>query len=300
MDISRSARPTPVAVLPARRFRRRQRAHFVLAVVLPAILTIAGLILLPSEAFDYFAVVLWAVMWTLVGGLGVSVGYHRLFAHRSFSCSPGLRVLLGALGSMAAQGPAIYWVSVHRLHHARSDNPGDPHSPNQSAHGHLNRLQAFLVGHVGWAYRHDVPKTSRYAVDLINDPHATKLNERYPLYVALGVILPGLLGAIHWGAMGFAYGAFWGGIFRISVGHQIIWSINSVCHAFGSRPFDTPDRSTNVRWLSVPSFGESWHNNHHATPTSAKFGRRSQLDLGWIFILVLSAIDRSLTIRTRS
>jgi stearoyl-CoA desaturase (delta-9 desaturase) len=284
-------------VMSATKFRREQRRHFFLSFVLPTLTTCAGLFVLPRGAFDWFAFVLWLSMWTLVGGFGVSVGFHRLFAHRSFTCSKPLRFLLGALGSMAGQGSVTYWTAVHRRHHSVSDLPGDLHSPSRGAHSSRSALGAFFQGHVGWTYMHDVPKASRYAADLIRDPVATTLGPLYGPLVVAGIILPAMVGVLHWGWQGLIYGAYWGGAVRIALGQQIIWSVNSVCHRFGRRPFDTPDHSTNVWWLALLSFGESWHNNHHQAPAVAQFGHNPQVDLGWVFILLLRKLDKSVVLR---
>ena len=285
-------------VMPAHRFRTVQQRHFLLCVASPTLIAIVGLFFLPEEAFSAMAFGLWAGMWTLVGGFGISVGFHRHFSHRGFCCSTWLRYVLAGLGSMACQGPLVYWCAIHRRHHSLADQPGDLHSPAPAAHGTTSKVRAFVQGHVGWAWKHDVPMPTRYAGDLLGDPVPVSSSRYYWGFVAMGYIAPALVGWMHWGgAQGLMYGMFWGGAFRVAVGHQIIWSINSICHAHGSRPASTGDQSANVWWLSLLSFGESWHNNHHAAATSARFGRGRQLDLGWYLIKLLGAIDRNLAIR---
>jgi stearoyl-CoA desaturase (delta-9 desaturase) len=273
-------------VISAHRFTLQQRRHFIVCNILPLLLTIAGAFLLPRDAFDWKGISLLALTWFLVGGLGISVGFHRHFAHRSFIAVTPLRYVLGVLGSMAAQGSVIYWTALHRRHHSFSDSPGDPHSPRASAHPTKNRLQAFLQGHFLWVIRHDVPMPSRYAKDLLADRVATRLTQHYSMLVALGVCLPALAGLFIWdGLPGALYGAYWGGIVRLALGHQIIWAINSVCHVYGYQPYDTNDNSRNNAWLAIISFGESWHNNHHHSAASAQFGKRwYELDIGWMFI----------------
>ena len=289
---ARSARDPARAVLPAARFRRQQYQHFMLCQALPMILTFALPFALPEGWFSWKWVVLMLGMWLLVGGFGVSVGMHRHFAHRAFSAPRWVRVMLGIAGSMAAQGPVSYWVGIHRRHHTFSDQPGDPHSPHARANGARTRLSAFLHGHLGWAISHDVPMPSRYSADLMRDPAIAWVDRRYWWLVLAGVIVPAAIGAaIHDGVQGFVLGAYWGGIVRIAFGHNVIWSINSVCHAVGRRPYETSDRSRNFSLLSILSFGESWHNNHHETPTSAKFAHHWwQPDIGWAIIRAMRAL----------
>jgi stearoyl-CoA desaturase (delta-9 desaturase) len=279
---------TPVVhAMPAAPFQGAQRRHFLLAVALP---TVAGLLLplaLPVAHHWGWALALWLSMWFLVGGVGVSVGLHRHFSHRSFEAVPALRAVLGVCGAMAAQGPVVYWVSLHRMHHAASDRPGDPHSPCASAWPGAPAWRAALQGHVGWVLGHDVPKPTRYARELIGDLLVRRLSAAYPLCVAAGLVLPALVALLVLGRemgpwMALAFGAYWGGVVRIAVGHQVIWAINSWCHLWGSRPHETREGSRNVALLSLLSWGESWHNHHHAHPAEARFGQGwRQPDIGW-------------------
>jgi stearoyl-CoA desaturase (Delta-9 desaturase) len=287
-------------VLPASRFRRRHRLHFALCQALPIIAAIAMPFALGPGWFSWAGVALLLVMWTLVGGLGVSVGLHRHFAHRAFRATPGVRRMIGIFGSMAAQGPVSYWVALHRRHHAFTDEPGDPHSPKVKASNAKSRLAAFWHSHVGWAMSHDVPMPSRYSPDLVRDEVVTWLERYYWVWVVAGIVLPGLVGMAIWGgATGFALGAYWGGFLRIALGHNIIWSINSVCHCIGRRVYATPDDSRNVGWLSLISFGESWHNNHHQAPSSARFAHRWwEIDIGWMFISLLRVCGGASAVKT--
>lgn len=283
--------PTQRFLLPARRFRRDQLLHFVACDVLPHVCTLALPCLFPA-LLCWQGVAIWCSMWTFVGGFGVSVGLHRHFAHRSFAAGPRTRLLLGIAGSMAAQGPVAYWVALHRCHHSHSDAQGDPHSPHARANGCASAWGAFLRGHMGWVASHDVPMPARYARDLARDPLVCRLGANYWWLVALGIALPALVGALALGTpSGLLVGAFWGGAVRITVGHHIIWAINSVCHSVGRRPHATTDRSTNCWPLSLVSFGESWHNNHHGSPASARFGRGwLQPDIGWGMIALLALL----------
>lgn len=285
--------PPVVHTLPAATFAAAQRRHFVLSVLLPTVgaLALPGLVPLPQHAG--WAAALGLGMWFLVGGVGVSVGLHRHFAHRSFEAHPALRRVLAALGGMAAQGTVSYWVSLHRMHHAASDRPGDPHSPQPAAWpGTPARWAAAWRGHLGWVWRHDVPNPRRYARELLADELVRAADRRYPLWVALGLLLPGAVGALALGGWpGFTFGVYWGGVLRLVLGQHVIWAINSLCHLAGARPHETGDASRNVAWLALLSWGESWHNNHHAQPTRARFGRGwRQPDIGWWVVRAFVAL----------
>ena len=182
--------------MPAAPFLPAQRRHFLLSVALPtlALVTLPWLLpVWPDANRAPWAAALLLGMWFLVGGIGVSVGLHRHFSHRSFEAVPALRLALGALGAMAAQGPVVYWVSLHRMHHAASDRPGDPHSPRSNAWPGASRWRAAWQGHIGWVLGHDVPKPTRYARELIGDPQARLLGRWYPWCVAAGLLLPALV-----------------------------------------------------------------------------------------------------------
>jgi stearoyl-CoA desaturase (Delta-9 desaturase) len=277
--------PPRVHVLPAASFATAQRRHFALSVVLPTLASVAAPWLMPLYDHAHWAAALLLGMWFLVGGVGVSVGLHRHFSHRSFDAAPRLRVLLAVLGGMAAQGTVTYWVSLHRMHHAASDGPGDPHSPQPAAWpgAASGRWASFWRGHIGWVWRHDVPNPRRYARELLADELVRAVDRGYPLWVAAGLVLPGLAGLLALGGWsGFAFGAYWGGVLRIALGQHVIWAINSCCHVGGARPHDTGDCSGNVAWLALPSWGESWHNHHHAAPAQARFGQDwREPDIGW-------------------
>ncbi|MBS0555821.1 MAG: fatty acid desaturase [Proteobacteria bacterium] len=279
-------------VHPTGRYAGRQIFHFLLCDILPLILMLVAPIWLPAGWFCWFGVAVLLGMWTLVAGVGITVGFHRLFTHRSFKAKGWVKVLAGVAGSMSAQGPLIYWAALHRRHHACSDRPGDPHSPVASADGKHSKLAAFFAGHIGWVTRHDVPKASRYVIDLLNDHAALFVSNTYWLSVFLGIALPTAIGWLHFGTIdGAVIGLYWGGIVRIALGQHIVWSVNSVCHTFGSRPYNTKDQSTNYAVLCLITFGESWHNNHHWTPASPKLGHRWwQIDIGWWIIGVLRVL----------
>ena len=223
----------------------------------------------------------------LVTGVGITVGYHRLFTHRSFKTGRPLRALFAVLGSAAVEGPVIEWVSTHRKHHRFSDLPGDPHSPHADyGAGWLGAVRGLLHAHVGWMFRGvDRASEERYAKDLLADPLIRALDRTFPVWVLLGLAFPFGLGfALTGSLVGGLTGLLWGGAVRILFLHHATFSINSLCHFFGRRRFATGDQSRNLAWLALPTFGEAWHNNHHAFPTSAHHGlTRRQLDPGgWL------------------
>jgi stearoyl-CoA desaturase (delta-9 desaturase) len=232
-------------------------------------------------------VVVFVVVYLLTG-LGVTVGFHRHFMHRSFKAKRAVRVTLGVLGSAAIEGPVISWVADHRKHHAFADVPGDPHSPHvDHGVGWLGALRGLGHAHVGWIFRHDQRGShDRYAPDLLADPAIRFVDRMFPLWAIAGLAFSFVLGmavgrSVHAGFTGL----LWGGGVRLFVLHHATYSINSICHVFGRRRFATDDESRNVFWLALPSLGEAWHNNHHAFPTSAAHGlRRRELDLSALVI----------------
>ena len=228
----------------------------------------------------------------LLTGFGVTVGFHRLFTHRSFKTGRTLRFVLAALGSAAIEGPLIEWVSNHRKHHQFSDEAHDPHSPHHHGAGVRGALRGLLHAHVGWILKGDAAATpERYAKDLLSDPVAALVDRTFLLWVLAGLALPFALGAALTGTVTGALTALlWGGAVRIFLLHHATFSINSLCHFFGRRPFDTGDESRNLAWLALPTFGEAWHNNHHAFPSCARHGQAGwQLDPSW---WVISALAR--------
>ncbi|MGH2863972.1 MAG: fatty acid desaturase [Solirubrobacteraceae bacterium] len=224
-------------------------------------------------------------------GLGVTVGLHRLLTHRSFKTSPALRGLLAVLGTMAVEGPAISWVADHRKHHAYSDRFGDPHSPHVGHGGGLRgALRGLVHAHLGWLFDHTQRGArERFAPDLLADPVVCFIDTSFLLWSLLGFAIPFGLGVLLGGTLATGLeGMLWGGVVRMLVLHHVTYSINSLCHFFGRRRFDTKDHSRNLRWLTPLSLGEAWHNNHHAFPTSAFHGMGwRELDLSGLLIAAL-------------
>jgi stearoyl-CoA desaturase (delta-9 desaturase) len=214
--------------------------------------------------------------------LGITVGFHRLLTHRAFKTSPTLRGVFAGLGSAAIEGPVISWVADHRKHHAFADEEGDPHSPHVGhGEGVSAQFKGFFHAHVGWLFIHTQRgNKQRFAPDLIEDPVVSFVDRTFVYWALASLAVPFALGWLIGGTVGAALtGLLWGGAVRIFVLHHVTYSINSLCHMFGKRDFETTDESRNLAWLALPSMGEAWHNSHHAFPTSAVHGmRRTQLD----------------------
>ena len=227
-----------------------------------------------SELLGWSDLIVFAIMYTLTG-FGITVGFHRLFTHRSFKTGKAVRAILAALGSAAIEGPVISWVADHRKHHNYSDQPGDPHSPHvDHGHGLKGALRGLFHAHVGWLFIHsERGLKTRYAPDLLKDPIVSFINRTFVLWVAAGLVVPFFLGWAIGGTVAEGLtGLLWGGAVRMLVLHHATYSINSLCHFFGRRKYETTDESRNLWWLSFFTFGEAWHNNHHAFPTSARHG----------------------------
>jgi stearoyl-CoA desaturase (Delta-9 desaturase) len=255
---------------------RLERNVNITAVVLPFLVVAASVPLLWGRLIGPSDVIVFAVMY-VVCGLAVTVGYHRMLTHRAFQAHPATRYVFAVLGSMAIQGPVIEWVADHRKHHAHTDKEGDPHSPHVGhGAGVRGALRGLWHAHVGWLWRtNGQARTYKYARELVEDRGMKRINRAFPQLVLLSLALPALLGLALTGTLrGALTGLLWGGFARIFVQHHVTWSVNSICHFFGTRRFAVDDESTNVFWLALPSFGESWHHNHHAFPRSAAHGLR--------------------------
>jgi stearoyl-CoA desaturase (delta-9 desaturase) len=219
--------------------------------------------------------------------LGVTVGFHRLLTHRAFQTYPAVRYTLAVLGTLAVEGSVIKWVTDHRKHHDFADEDGDPHSPHEGGPGALGALKGLWHAHVGWLFTTvGQADRGRYGADLLKDRGMRLIDASERPLIAASLAIPFLLGLLVKGTLtGALLTLVWGGLVRVFLTHHMTFSINSICHFFGRRRFDTEDKSTNVAWLSLATFGESWHNNHHAFPTSAFHGLRArELDLGGLFI----------------
>ena len=268
---------------------RLERNVNIAAVVVPLLGVIAAGALLWNHFLGPRDLAIFALMYALTA-VGITVGFHRLLTHRAFQTHRPLRYTLAVLGSMALQGPVIDWVADHRKHHTFTDEEGDPHSPHAGRGAGLRGMAMGLWhAHVGWLFStHGQASSKRFAPDLVEDVGMRRINRSFP-WIALGSLgVPFLLGlALSGGSLVAALAALlWGGLVRIFLVHHITWSINSICHFFGTRRFDIEDHSTNVFWLALPSLGEAWHHNHHAFPRSAFHGLRwYELDpSGWLIL----------------
>jgi stearoyl-CoA desaturase (delta-9 desaturase) len=246
------------------------------AVLLPFVGFVVAIVLLWNSVIGWSDLVVFALMYALTC-FGITVGFHRMLTHRAFETYRWLKATFAVLGTMAVEGPAITWVADHRKHHAYADEDGDPHSPHVGhGGGLLGGLKGLWHAHMGWLFRFEGrAEPRRYAADLVKDRAMRVISALFVPLVGVSLALPFALGWLLTGELrGALTGLLWGGAVRIFLLHHMTWSINSVCHFFGSRRFRTSDQSTNVFWLAIPSFGESWHHNHHAFPTSASHGLR--------------------------
>lgn len=268
---------------------RLQRRHFFMFDVMPLLGTIFAVwyaFVVPITRLD---LILFFAMW-LVTGLSLSVGFHRHFCHRSFKAHQIVRVLFVAFGCMAARSSMITWACQHRRHHQLADHEGDVHSPNLAGSSMSGRFKGWLYSHVLWMYKHDYPNIVHYGSDLLKDRLILSVDRYYKVWIWVGLALPALIGGLlshSW--LGAVSGFLWGGVVRLFVVAQQISALNSFNHMFGSRPFSmSSNRSHNNALFGLMTWGEGWHNNHHAIASSANFGFRwYQIDPGFWLIRML-------------
>jgi stearoyl-CoA desaturase (delta-9 desaturase) len=210
---------------------------------------------------------LFLAMYT-VCAFGITLGFHRMLTHKAFQAHPWLKTFFLISGSMAMQGPALHWAATHIQHHANSDEEDDPHSP----------LKSLWHAHVGWILNNFKPDIQKYAGAMLKDPIIVFIHNTFWLWVFAGLALPALIGAGAAQLMGQSVwfgaltGLIWGGFVRLFFNQHITWAVNSICHTFGSRQFETTDESRNNFLFGILAMGEGWHNNHHAFPRSARHG----------------------------
>jgi stearoyl-CoA desaturase (Delta-9 desaturase) len=229
---------------------------------------------------DWQAIVI-GIVFYLFSGLGIAMGFHRYFTHSSFKSKRAFKIALGIAGSMAVEGPILDWVSDHRRHHKYSDKEGDPHSPWRFGEDLKALTKGMAWAHMGWLFDRDVTSHKKYSPDWLADKDIVRMHKLFGPLVGLTLILPAVIGGLwtmSWTGAVIAF--FWASLVRVSFLHHVTWSINSICHTFGKREFEARDKSKNVAWLAVLSFGESWHNLHHADPTCARHGVfKGQIDI---------------------
>jgi stearoyl-CoA desaturase (delta-9 desaturase) len=272
------------------------------AIVVPLLGVIAAPFFLWGWGFHWTDLGLLVGMYFLTA-LGITVGFHRLFVHRSFETYTWIQFILAVLGSMAVQGPLLNWVAMHRRHHQFSDTPEDPHSPHHEGQGVLGLLRGFWHAHIGWFFEAEPPDLDRYVKDLSAIPALRAASALFLLWVALGLVIPAVVGGLltqSW--VGVWTGLIWGGLVRIFLVHHVTWSVNSACHLWGWRPFRSDDESRNNFLFGVLALGEGWHNTHHAFPTSARHGLRwwqPDASYGVIRLLALLGLAWNLKLPTK-
>jgi stearoyl-CoA desaturase (delta-9 desaturase) len=291
-----------VRIIRSRHLHKMQRRHFIIFDILPLVGTLVAVGLLAYRPIGGMELGLFFGMWLLTG-LGLTVGYHRLFTHRAFSTSIAVSCLLIVMGSMAGRGPMLSWVAMHRRHHELADHEGDLHSPNLHGETFMGRLRGFLHAHMTWMIEHDYPNVAHYVPDLMAERTLLAVNRQYYTWVVLGLLIPAAIGGLVTGtAWGALSGFMWGGVVRMFVVEQSMSAINSVMHTFGRRPFVTrDDNSRNLGIMALLAWGEGWHNNHHAFPYSAAFGLRwYQFDPGFLFIRLLETLGLAWNVKVPS
>lgn len=280
---------------------RTEKIAHLAVVILPFVGLVMAVALLWGNAFHWYHGLMLFVGYVLTG-LGITVGFHRLFTHRSFETPGWMKFVWGVLGSAAVEGPLLTWVARHRKHHQHSDDHDDPHSPHHHGTGLVNMMRGLWHAHAGWLLTKNADLTglNRYIVDLRTSKVVRVVHYGFPAWVLLSLIIPTVIGGLitmSW--MGALLGFLWGGAVRIFVVHHITWSINSVCHIWGRRDFKSHDESRNNLIFGVLGLGEGWHNNHHAFPTSARHGLKWwQIDVSYMLIKLMQAVGLAWSVRT--
>jgi stearoyl-CoA desaturase (delta-9 desaturase) len=269
------------------------RIGSVVVIIVPFVALIAAVIMIWNSPFS------WLNLSMFLGGyvltvLGVTIGFHRLFTHKSFHTNRVVAAILGVLGSMTIEGPILQWVATHRRHHQNTDRPDDPHSPHLHGSSLGEMLRGFVHAHFGWFFSKAPTREvmDRYVPDLQADPVVRTISHLFGFWAILGLLIPALVGfAVTHTWMGALMGLIWGGLLRVFFVHHVTWSVNSVCHIWGQQPFNTRDESRNNAVFGILAMGEGWHNNHHAFPTSARHGLEWwQVDVSYLIIRALALI----------
>lgn len=281
----------PAAEMPLvapQRISLRVRIVLLTAVIVPFLGLIAAIVSVWGWGFRWTDLAILTGMYLLTV-LGITVGFHRLFTHRAFETHRAVQFVFAVLGSMAVQGPLLQWVALHRRHHQHSDEPEDPHSPHHQGEGVLGILRGLWYAHLGWMFTPKPPDLPKYVKDLRESKVLSAVSKLFPLWVAVGLVIPAALGWLFVGSISGAWTGFiWGGLVRILFVHHVTWSINSICHVWGAQPFRSNDESRNNAIFGIFGLGEGWHNTHHAFPTSARHGLRWwQLDVSYWVIRAL-------------
>jgi len=273
----------------------------ILAIVVPLLSVFAAPFFVWGWGFH------WADLGVLLGlyfltMIGVTVGFHRLFVHRSFEAYMPVKFALAVLGSMSVQGSLLSWVAQHRRHHRHSDTTNDPHSPHHHGRGWIGLIVGLWHSHIGWFFTPNERDMARYVKDLNSSPTLRIASLLFPLWVIMGFVIPAVLvGVIDGSWSGVWTGLLWGGLIRIFLVHHVVWSVNSACHLWGLKPFRSNDESRNNFLFGVLAMGEGWHNTHHAFPTSARHGLRWwEIDVSWWVIRVLAVFGLAWNVKLPS
>jgi stearoyl-CoA desaturase (Delta-9 desaturase) len=240
-----------------------------------------------------------AFVFYVITGFGITIGFHRLFTHKGFKPRRPLKIALAVIGSMAIEGSVTSWVATHRRHHLYSDQPGDPHSPHRYGESKSALARGLVFAHVGWLFVSDASSPERYAPDMLRDTDLRRIGKLFPVFAIFSLALPFGIGYVLAGTVtGGITALVWAGIVRMSLLHHMTWGVNSLCHTFGRRSDETADRSTNMWALAIPSFGDSWHNIHHAHPTWARHGaNKGMLDPSARVIRVFEGLGWAASVR---
>ena len=297
MTLAPAERPA-AARLATEPMARGMRTTIAVFVAVPLVAVVLAIPVAWGGWLGWTDVILALVFYVIAAG-GITVGFHRHFTHGSFKAPQWVSVTLAIAGSTALQGSLEQWVADHRRHHARSDEEGDPHSPWRYGTSKRAVAKGLVFAHVGWLFDGEQSSIERYAPDIRGNSALRAVSRRFPWIVVATILLPAVLGGlITWSWVGALTAFFWASLVRIALVHHVTWSINSICHIFGQRPFVTRDRSTNNRWLALPSLGESWHNLHHAEPTAARHGvLKGQVDISAATIRAMERLGLARDVR---
>jgi stearoyl-CoA desaturase (delta-9 desaturase) len=306
LDVSESAAPArrheTVIAMPEAAAEHAPlwvRAFTMVAVVLPPFALVAAMALAWGGWFHWIDLALFLGMYVITG-LGVTIGYHRLYTHKAFATRGPIAAFFAICGSMAAQGPLVWWAATHRKHHQHSDHEHDPHSPHAGREpGAMGAVRAFMHAHMGWLFNDLTPDMKRYVPDLLADRTAMRIHALFPVLMVLGFAIPAVIaGLVTMSWTGAALGFLWGGVVRMCVLHHVTWSVNSVCHLWGAKDYHSGDESRNNAVMGILAFGEGWHNNHHAFPASARHGLKWwQFDSSWVIIRTLERVGLAKKVR---
>ena len=268
-------------------------------VVVPMLALIAAIPLAWVWGWLTWQVAVIGIVFYAISGLGISMGFHRYFTHGSFKATRAFRIALAVAGTLAIEGPVLTWVADHRRHHKYSDKEGDPHSPWRFGSDWRALTKGLAFAHIGWMFDGNKTSKDKFCPDLVADSDISRVSSAFPWLTAVSLLAPALIGGLWlWSWPGAVMAFFWASLVRVAFLHHVTWSINSICHTFGKEEFEVRDKSRNVNWLAILSFGESWHNLHHADPTCARHGAlKGQIDIAARLIWVAEKLGWASDVR---